>query len=297
MALGQSDEPTHVIAHISDTHFLGGKRPLYGAVDTDSRLEEAMDLLIRSDIPLDAIVFTGDIADLAEEDAYRRIRSIVEPAAHTIGAELIWVMGNHDQREPFRQLLLDEAPSMVPVDRVHEVAGLRIISLDTSVPGYHHGDLSQDQLAWLAEQLKTPAEHGTILALHHPPLPAPIKYMQVLELQNRPALAEIVAGSDVRSILGGHLHYSTHSQLGVIPVSVAAATCYTIDPAERHGALTGRDGGQSINLVHVYADQVVHSTLPLGDFARVSHFGDDFTARLESVGPDERRERYSRQPE
>ena len=59
-------------------------------------------------------------------------------------------------------------------DRVHDVAGLRIVSLDTSVPGYHHGELTDDQLAWLADVLATPAPHGTLLALHHPPIPIPM---------------------------------------------------------------------------------------------------------------------------
>ena len=42
--LGQHAPPIHVIAHVSDTHLLGGGRPLYGAVDTDATVARAFAL-------------------------------------------------------------------------------------------------------------------------------------------------------------------------------------------------------------------------------------------------------------
>ena len=46
-------------------------------------------------------MFTGDLADKAEPAAYARLRELVEPVAEAIGAEVVWVMGNHDEREPY----------------------------------------------------------------------------------------------------------------------------------------------------------------------------------------------------
>jgi Icc protein len=296
MQLGQYPPARHVIAHISDTHFLGGRRPLYGSIDTDANLLLAMETLEASGIRPEALVFTGDIADLGEADAYRRVREIVEPAAERMGSELVWVMGNHDARAPFRTELMgtDAGDPTAPVDRVLRLGGLRVIALDSSVPGYHHGELTGDQLAWLESELAQPAPEGTLLALHHPPVPSPVAYMQVLELQDQAAFADVVRGSDVRGILGGHLHYSTHGSFSGVPVAVAAATCYTMDVAAPDHTLVGRDGGQSINLVHVYDDQVVHSIVPLGGFPQVASFGRDFTERLEAADRDELREVYSK---
>lgn len=77
-------------------------------------------------------------------------------------------------------------------DRVHEVDGLRIVALDTSVPGYHHGALRPEQLAWLADVPATPVEHGTLVALHHPPLPLPmLRAAELIELHDR-----FVSGAD-----------------------------------------------------------------------------------------------------
>lgn len=296
MQLGQHPEAGHIIAHISDTHFRAGRTPMHGSVDADANLIGAMAALEASGIRPDALIFTGDIADTGDADSYARVRAIVEPTAHRLGSQLIWVMGNHDKREAFNAELLGGAERAETLDRVYELDGLRVIALDTSVPGYDHGELSARQLEWLADQLAVPAIRGTILAMHHPPLPTPIAFMQVLELQDQPALARVLAGSDVRGILAGHLHYSAHGSFAGIPVAVAASTCYTIDAAAPAQSLIGRDGGQSLTLVHVYFDQLVHSIVPLGDFPVVARFDEDFTARLVATAPPDRLEKYSRHP-
>src|SRR3954453_23564701 len=95
--LGQYPLPTHVVAHVSDPHLLAERR-LYGAIDTHETLRSAMSRLGRLEIPPQAIVFTGHLTDRAEPKAYVKLREIVEPAADAIGAEVVWVMGNHDQR-------------------------------------------------------------------------------------------------------------------------------------------------------------------------------------------------------
>lgn len=292
--LGQYPAPTHVIAHVSDTHFLGGGRKLYGAVDTDTHLKQALEQLERSGTNPEAIVFTGDLADLGEPDAYARLRSIVEPVAERMGAQIIWVMGNHDERADYASHLFGEAATDAPQDRVYDVNGLRIISLDSTVPGYHHGEITAAQLEWLAGVLSTPAPHGTLLALHHPPIPTPrLEAMAMLELLDQAPLADVIRGTDVRTILAGHLHYSTHSAFAGIPVSVASATCYTLDLTAKDRILSGRDLGQSINLVHVYEEQIVHSIVPLGDSVEVTAVPSSHWAQIAGMTPEERLEMFS----
>ncbi|WP_310774222.1 phosphodiesterase [Mycobacterium sp. Z3061] len=264
--------PDYVLLHISDTHLVGGDGPLYGDVDADGRLGELLGQLNHSGVRPDAIVFTGDLADKGEPAAYRKLRDLVEPFAADLGAELIWVMGNHDDRAELRRLLLDEVPSMAPLDQVRSVDGLRIITLDTSVPGYHHGELRPAQLDWLAKELATPAPDGTILALHHPPIPSVLDMAVTVELRDQAPLGRVLKGSDVRAILAGHLHYSTNATFVGIPVSVASATCYTQDLTVAVGGTRGRDGAQACNLVHIYPETVVHSVIPLGGGNTVGTF-------------------------
>lgn len=298
MQVGQHPPPTHVLAHVSDTHFLADRRPLYGQVDTDRWLVQAMRRLEAYTPRLDAMVFTGDIADLGEADAYRRVRAVVAPTAERLGAELVWVMGNHDERSAFRTELLGTAASTVPpgapVDRAIDLAGLRVVTLDTSVPGFHHGELSDEQLEWLAGVLATPAPSGTLLTMHHPPVPTPMPVMQVLELLDQHRLAEVVRGSDVRAVLAGHLHYNTTGMFAGVPVSVAASTCYTVDtvaPVQRHA---GWDGAQALNLVHVLPDQVVHTVAPLGAHAPVEADPAGLAGLVAQLDAQQRLERISR---
>ncbi|MCW4384842.1 phosphodiesterase [Salinibacterium sp. SYSU T00001] len=292
--LGQHPDPSHVIAHISDPHFLAGGRKLYGAVDTEQNLGKALAQLERSDIRPEALVFTGDLADLGEPEAYERLRATVEPVAERMGAQVVWVMGNHDERLQYSRALFGEG-SQAPQDRVYDIRGLRIISLDTTVPGYHHGALSEEQLEWLGDVLATPAEHGTLIAVHHPPIPTPLLWaMQMLELHDQHRFVEVIEGTDVRSILAGHLHYSSHSLVAGIPVSVAAATCYTLDLSAKDRLLSGRDAGQSINIVHAYPDRIVHSLIPIGDSPEISGVDAEHRAQIEAMSPDERIAMFSK---
>ncbi|MEY4397317.1 MAG: hypothetical protein RLZZ40_1073 [Actinomycetota bacterium] len=269
----EEPKPTHVIAHISDTHLLGGSRKLFSAVDVKKNLTTLLERLRGTGYAFDALVFTGDLADVAEPEAYRWIRQQVEPVATELGAQVVWVMGNHDEREPYARELFDEDSDGSPHDRVYEVNGLRIIAMDSTVPGYHHGDLEDSQLEWLGQQLKTPAKAGTVLALHHPPIRSHNPLVRMIELFRQDRLERVVRGTDVRTILGGHLHYSTFGTFAGIPVAVASATCYTVDMGtSKDNLMTAVDGAQSIQLVHVYDDTVVHTVIPVDDFPAIASY-------------------------
>jgi 3',5'-cyclic AMP phosphodiesterase CpdA len=291
---GQYPGPSHAIAHISDPHLLAGGALQYGHVDTEARLSSALARLGRLDPAPQALVFTGDLADKAEPKAYLRLRELVEPVAETLGAQVIWVMGNHDERTAYARHLFD-TDSDAPQDRVHDVAGLRVVSLDTSVPGWHHGELTDEQVAWLGEVLSSPAPHGTVLALHHPPIPVPMmRIAEIIELKDQHRLADVVRGSDVRAIIGGHFHFTSHSMFAGIPVSVASATCYTSELAPDDRLLSAVDAHQAFTMLHVYADRIVHSVVPIDDSAEISGYGMDMAAPFDALSPQERFEVVSR---
>ena len=295
--LGRYPAARRVIAHVSDTHLLHGGAPLGGRADTVGALRQVVAQLERLGDRLDAIVVTGDVTDLGEPDAYRRVRELVDPLAESSGARVVWVMGNHDVRGPFREGLLDEPASDEPVNQVVDLDGLRVIALDTSVPGWHHGRLDDASLAWLDRVLAEPAPEGTILAMHHAPLATPLALMDVLELQGQDALAEVVRGRDIRLILGGHLHYPTNGEFAGIPVSVAGATAYTMDLSAPPRELVGVDGGRSFDLVHVFDASYVSIVVPLGPFPVVTSFGEEFLAEVEGLPPEGRLDRFSRKLE
>ena len=256
--------PERVLLHLSDTHLRAGAPLLFDAIDGSERLSRALDGIEASGVRPDVIVFTGDLVDLGERRAYADLRARVEPFAQRVGAEVVWVMGNHDERAAFRAELWDEhGDDQRPVDRVDEFDGLRIVTLDTSVPGHHYGEVTAEQLSWLAGVLATPAPLGTVLAMHHPPVPSVLALAASVELRDQRRLADVLRGTDVRAIIAGHLHYSTFGTFAGIPVSVASSTCYAQDLTVPVGGTRPQDGAQAFNLVHVYDDTIVHAVVPV----------------------------------
>lgn len=284
------------IVHLSDTHLLAGDRRLGGAYDSTGGAAAALAAIERTGIRPDALVVTGDLTDLGEPDAYRRLRELVEPVAERLGTPVAWVAGNHDERPAMREGLFDEPGSLEPITAVHDLDGLRLIVLDSTVPGWHHGEIDAAQREWLRGVLAEPAPLGTLLALHHPPLPSHIPFFDILELRDQDAFAEIIGGTDVRGILAGHLHYSTNGTFAGIPVSVASATCYTMNLQRPATEVNGMDAAQSFHLVHVYDDTITHTVVPVVDAPTGDYFSAEWVEKMAALSPQERLEAFSRKP-
>lgn len=296
VTFGQHAPALRTIVHLSDTHLLAGDVALGGRYDSTAGAAAALAAVERTGIHPDAIVITGDLTDLGEPTAYRRLRELVEPVADRLGAPVVWVAGNHDERPAMREGLFDIVGTEEPITGVWDLGGLRLVALDSTVPGWHHGELGPDQLDWLRGILAQPAPLGTILALHHPPLPTHIPFFDILELQRQHELADVIKGTDVRGILAGHLHYSTSGTFAGVPVNVASATCYTMNLQRPATAVNGMDAGQSFHLVHVYPDTITHAVVPVVEAKTAEYFTPEWTARMAELTAQERLEAFSRKP-
>jgi len=291
---GRHRPASHVLIHVSDPHLLADGAKLGGRYDVEANLARTLDAIAAVHPRPAAIVVTGDLADFGEPDAYRRLRAAVEPVARDLGTAVIWVAGNHDERPALRQGLLDLPPTEEPVTGVWDLDGLRVVALDTSVPGWHHGDLDPAQLEWLSDVLAEPAPHGTLLAMHHPPLPSHLPLFDILELRHQDELAEVVRGTDVRGILAGHLHYSSHGSFAGVPVSVSSATCYTMNVALPAEEVNGMDAAQAFQLVHVHPDTITHTVVPVTDAETATYFSPEWVERMARLTSEQRLEAFSR---
>ena len=104
---GRHQPASHTIIHVSDPHFLAEGARLSGRYDVEDTFARTL-VAIRAVHPSPAaIVLTGDLTDLGEPDAYRRLRDAVEPVAQDHGTQVSWVAGNHDERPALRAGLLD----------------------------------------------------------------------------------------------------------------------------------------------------------------------------------------------
>lgn len=278
------------LVHLSDPHLTGDGSLHQGVVDTTAALDRVLAAAARVE-GVRLLVGSGDLSDDGSEASYRLLLDRVRPWAADRGAALALVPGNHDQRTGFTAVLgdghhLDGAvaqearvapggtgasgaprasgtpdpdPDPDPVDGVSEVDGWRVVTLDTSVPRAGYGLLRPEQLDRLRDLLATPAPRGTVLVLHHPPLPAPTTLHEALALQDPEALAAVIEGSDVRVVLAGHYHHPIVGALASVPVLVAPGVANDTDV----GAPVGTERavrGSGCLVVDVHPSGEVRST-------------------------------------
>jgi Icc protein len=220
----------YTLVQISDVH-LTTEGALPNGARPRENLVASLEWLERSVISPDALVLTGDLANEGDPDCYRDLAGLVASAAQRLQSQVIWVPGNHDRRRFFREVLLGEEPNDAPINRTYDIDGLRIVTLDSNIEGEDGGELGGDALEFLAAELASPARFGTVVALHHPPIPSPVEPMARIALKNPESLAEALAESDVRLVVCGHNHHAGMGLLGGLPVWVSPATAYLCDTA------------------------------------------------------------------
>ncbi|MGC5077523.1 metallophosphoesterase family protein [Agrococcus sp. DT81.2] len=297
MSLGIHPDPAAVIAHLSDTHLLAGGAPLAGLVDTEQHLRDTAARLAVAAADADVIVVSGDVADLGEPGAYALAREILEPVAETIGVPIVWTAGNHDERAAMREALGLPGAPLDPIDSVLQVGDLRIVALDSSLPGWHHGGLDEGQAAWLTDALADPPPLGSVLVMHHPPLAYRGRLMRLLEFRDEALLADAIGDADVRAILSGHLHINGSGTFAEIPVMLAGATSYADDLGGPPPAMHGIDATQSFNLIEVYADSVAHSVVPALPHPARETISLQLAEQVIALDPATRADRFSRKPD
>jgi Icc protein len=131
-----------------------------------------------------------------------------------------------------------------PRETVLEVGGFRVVTVDTTVPRAGYGRVGDERLERLRAALSTPSANGTVVVLHHPPVPPTTVLFDTLRLVDPQPLLDVCSASDVRLILAGHYHHALVTEAGPrgIPVVVAPAVANTTDvlwPPPRERAQRG----------------------------------------------------------
>lgn len=245
--------PERTVLQLSDPHLV--------AEDSvaDARLALALDTIRASGLRPSAILLTGDLSDDGSPASYAKVRAAVDPFASELGAPVISIPGNHDDAAAFREGILDGAP----LHRAVDVDGLRIVGLDTTVPGRPHGELGAGQLEWLEDVLHEPAKHGTLLALHHPPIPTVHPLLGRIGLRSPDRLARVVEGTDVRMMVCGHAHAVSAGLLSGVPVWSAPALGVTSDALPPDGRMRAWGDIGGLSRIDLIGKDVVATVIPL----------------------------------
>ncbi len=274
-----AEVPEYTLAHLSDTHLTSAGVLYNGVLDPQAGLDRAVEVLagaVSTGLRLDAVVVSGDLTDAGDPEAYARLAAAVGGLAPHVW----YATGNHDVRAEFHRSLLGRHDSG-PVLQVHRLPWLRVVILDSTIVGSGIGRLEPEHLHELAAELASPHPGGTVVVLHHAPIPPPSPLLTyfALERPSRRALSDVLAGTDTRLILAGHHHLAGSGMLGAVPVAVAGSTAIRTDPMAPAGhERTTRSA--SFNLVRFYDDTHTVSVIPVDGAEEVFHLDADGCASV-----------------
>ncbi|GAA2039839.1 phosphodiesterase [Yaniella flava] len=251
--------PTLRLIQLSDLHLVEEGKLLRKVMDTPTRMREALDQMLTFDPA--AIIVSGDIGQrnhYVHDDAAAYFGHFQDQ----LGIPFIAVGGNHDPiggvGTAYNPAKIAQGPELC--DTVHDVQGLRIIGVDSHGVGRNYGHLTHEQRQWVGDMLVEPAEHGTLLISHHPPIPATTVSQRGSGLQEADKLYDVIKDSDVRAILSGHYHHQIAGSLGHIPVWVSGAASYNFNLFSEAETLQGMNDGWA-TIVDVYPETVTFSSV------------------------------------
>jgi 3',5'-cyclic AMP phosphodiesterase CpdA len=216
-----------LIAQITDTHIKSPGRLAYGRVDTATMFKRCVAGLLRLKQQPDVILITGDLVDLGQPDEYDHLLSLLAPLRQRIFA----VPGNHDDRAAMRAALGRSVPADAGDFLQFSVDdhALRIIGLDTLIPGQGGGELCAKRLHFLDAALRNRPEAPTLIMMHHPPFDTGIGHMDRIGLKGREEFAAIVARhAQVQLIACGHVHRTIHAIVGGKPAMICPGTAHIV---------------------------------------------------------------------
>lgn len=255
------------IAQITDLHI---KRPgtlTYKKLNTAHYLERAIARLNAQAPRPDLVVITGDLVDFGHPEEYAHLRQLLAPLA----IPYVVIPGNHDERQALREAFPEHSylPSTGFLHyAINDHYPLRIIGLDTVVPGESRGELCQERLDWLQATLAAEPAKPTMVLMHHPPFTSGIEHMDRIGLSGTDAFAHILRQHpQIQAVLCGHLHRNIHTRVGERSVLCSVSPAHQV-ALELEG---GEAGGFTLEppgfMLHRWKDgQLLSHAVVIGEF-------------------------------
>ncbi len=256
-----------IIVQISDAHLCPEGDLLHGISDPVVALTAAVTQINAMDPAPDLVIFTGDLT----EDGLTSEYAVAARLLGELRAPLRILPGNHDDREGFRSAFAAgfDLPAQGPLHWVADDFGpLRVIGLDVTVPGDHHGRIEAAHLAWLEAALARAPDRPTLLAMHQPPILTGITFMDRYRCYGEQGLLELISRfPSVQRVACGHVHRAMHCGFGPAILctapSLSPAIALRLAPDAQPASLTE----PAAMLVHHWQGaQIMTHHLPIGPF-------------------------------
>jgi len=186
----------------------------------------------------DFILISGDLVHEGNPSDYVYLKQIIED--HVKDIPVYTALGNHDVTAAYWEGYEGKTNCTDHLFYETDINGYRLIVLDSSHDHSGVGMVDSKQLDWLADVLKTPAENGSLVVVHHPIEAGESKDGHALT--NSKEFLNIIKGTDVIAVLSGHTHQNKLSSFGKILLSTADGTAFGAGMSGESMQLTDRTG-------------------------------------------------------
>jgi len=237
-----------ILAQISDTHILAKDSTDPAAASRADNLRRCIADINRQCV--DAVIHTGDSVHHASADEYAHLREILSGLV----PPLFFTPGNRDHKPALRDALDGIGHMPITAGFVHytvENYPVRLVALDSVLPGERKGVLCAERLAWIEDTLAQQPGKPTVLFIHHPPFDILPDYEDgYRDPQDRTKLAELLRRHpQIIRLLCGHVHCLRHEPW--------AGTIATTMPSIAVDLRKGRDLERELDpayLLHAISD-------------------------------------------
>lgn len=262
-----------IIAQLSDVHLaLPGESSFEGPQDSETSTRAAIEHLNTLSPQPDLILITGDITHNGTAGEYEAAAKLLS----CLRAPFFVIPGNHDNRTLMARTFIPMGaiPPSCQKDSefLHytiEDHPVRLIGLDTIVPGAPQGRLCPLRTAWLADRLAEDPDRPTLIFMHHPPMRTGIHIMDEIRCFETDGLAKLLDLHDnVEILLCGHLHRFATGAWHRHPVVIAPSSdiCVAMDLDKRDHLRLIRE--PPAILVHLWEPETgfITHVSPIGHF-------------------------------
>lgn len=217
-----------IVIQLTDFHCVANGRVALRRCETNMLAERAL-RAIRAFRPRpDAVLITGDLVNNGHPEEYAEFRAIL---SRSLDLPAYVIPGNHDDRANLRAGLAD-FPGVTDdaefVQYTIEHLPVRIIMLDTLIPGATEGELCPGRMAWLADRLAEQPDRPTMIAMHHPPFLCGVN--DSINLTNSAAFTALIARHpQVLRIVSGHHHRAVTVPVAHAIGSICPGTAHQVE--------------------------------------------------------------------
>ncbi len=217
------DSSPVTLLQISDLHLLPQSHDTLLGVNTEAYFKQVLQHAHQQQ-QFDLILVTGDIAQEPCQASYLRFYDTLR----IYNTPTVCLPGNHDDWQ-LMQTILNQG--LISCTRQLLIKNWQLIQLNSQIHNSNRGWLSDEELVFLTDSLRTYPHHHALIAVHHHCLPTQSAWLDTMVIGNNAQLFnQLTNFKQIKIIVHGHSHQVIDSTKNNIRILGAPSTCFQFEP-------------------------------------------------------------------